>query len=88
MGQGLKVRTTRSRRQSFRGARWLRSPQFRPDHRRPDRWDTWWLLPPRLVREYLAILGFTDAVVTWHRQIFRQRTMWLYTVVARKPRLS
>jgi hypothetical protein len=68
-----------------RWGRWLRAPRFRPDHRRPANWDTWWLLPPRLVREYLAILGFTDATVTWHRQLFRARPMWLYTVVARRP---
>jgi hypothetical protein len=38
--------------------RFLNSPRFVPDHRRPEDWGTWWLLPPRLVREYLAILGF------------------------------
>jgi len=62
----------------------LRSPRFQPDHRRPQDWGTWWSLPPRLVQEYLAILGFTDATISWHRQLFLGRKRWLYTVVARK----
>jgi hypothetical protein len=62
----------------------LRSPRFQPDHRRPQNWGTWWSLPPRLVREYLAILGFTDATISWHSQLFLGRRRWLYTIVARK----
>ncbi|MEO8602130.1 MAG: hypothetical protein ABI629_06105 [bacterium] len=55
-------------------------------HRRPRRWDTWWLRPPHLVREYLAVLGFTDASVTWPQQLFRSNEKrWFYSVVARRP---
>lgn len=62
----------------------LRTPSFRPYHRRPQQWGTWWLLPPRLVQEYLAILGFERSVVTWHHQMFGQSRRLLYTVIARR----
>ncbi|HTR87349.1 MAG TPA: hypothetical protein VMI56_22895 [Reyranella sp.] len=62
----------------------LRSPRFQPNHRAPQHWGTWWLLPPRLVREQLAILGFPRATIAWHRQLFLGRPRWLYTVVARR----
>jgi SAM-dependent methyltransferase len=64
--------------------RFLKSPSFQGNHQRPENWGTWWLLPSRLVREYLAILGFTHATISWHRQLFLGQPRWLYTVVARK----
>jgi hypothetical protein len=63
---------------------WLKRPSFEPRHDQPACWDTWWLLPPRLVREYLAILGFPRATTNWHRQLYRGKPQWLYTVVARR----
>jgi SAM-dependent methyltransferase len=62
--------------------RFLKRPVFVPVHQRPQHWDVWWLLPPRLVVEYLAILGLKHATITWHRQLFRNQSRWLYTVVA------
>ena len=46
--------------------------------------DTWWMISPESIREFLAILGFHDARVTRHRQRFAQldRNMDFYTVVA------
>lgn len=64
--------------------RFLRNPSFMPNHRHSDRFYTWWGLPPRLVQEYLAILGFNNAKVFWHRQLFMGKKRWLYTVVARR----
>ncbi len=62
----------------------MRAPRFQPESAKPSLHDTWWNLPPRLVREYLAVLGFPKAVTTWHRQKFIQGDKWLYTVVARR----
>ena len=62
----------------------LRAPRFLPDHGRLANADTWWALPPRLVREWLAILGFPNATVTWSRQSYRGRGKWLYTIAARR----
>lgn len=64
----------------------LRAPRFLPDHSRTGNSDTWWSLPPRLIREYLAILGFQDSTVTWHRQTYRNRKRLLYTIAARRTR--
>lgn len=62
----------------------LIAPRFVPRPDRPSTWDTWWRLPPRLVARYLAILGFPNSTVTWHRQRFLAGHIWLYTVVARR----
>ena len=62
----------------------LKSPRFHPSHHRPFQSDTWWALPPRLVQEYLAILGFVNSTVRWHRQSFLGKPRLLYTVVARR----
>jgi hypothetical protein len=62
----------------------LKRPDFVPRHRRPKKWDVWWRLPPKLIVEYLAILGFKNATISWHRQLYRDQSRWLYTVVARK----
>lgn len=64
--------------------RFLRNPAFQPNHKRPDKFDTWWSLPPLLVQEYLAILGFERSKVHWHRQLFLGGKRWLYTIVARR----
>lgn len=64
--------------------RFLKRPAYIPSHHRPHDWDTWWLLPPRLVAAHLAVLGFPRATTTWHRQLFRGKRRWLYTVVARR----
>jgi SAM-dependent methyltransferase len=64
--------------------RFLRNPWFLPNHTHPDKFDTWWSLPPRLVQEYLAILGFKYSKINWHRQLFLGKKQWLYTIVARR----
>jgi hypothetical protein len=62
----------------------LKRPLYIPSRRRPQDWDSWWVLPPRLVAEHLAVLGFPQATTKWHRQLFRGKHRWLYTVVARR----
>jgi hypothetical protein len=64
--------------------RFSRNPRFMPSDKRPDKFYTWWSLPPRLVQEYLSILGFKDSKISWHRQLFLGRKQWLYTIVARR----
>ena len=64
--------------------RLLRNPWFLPRHGRSEKFDTWWGLPPRLIQEYLSILGFKYSKVFWHRQLFLGKKRWLYTVVARR----
>jgi hypothetical protein len=59
-----------------------REPCFVPASRNLDNTDTWWNLPPRLVCEFLAVLGFERSVVTWHRQLYFGRKYLLYTVIS------
>jgi SAM-dependent methyltransferase len=63
----------------------LKSPRFMPNHLTPDDfYETWQRLPPRLVKEYLAILGFEKSVITWSSQLFLGRRWPIYTIIARR----
>jgi hypothetical protein len=68
--------------------RFRRNPAFIPRPQRPDDPYTWWSLPPRFVMDCLAVLGFSTATVSWHRQLFHGRKKWMYTVVAHRGALS
>jgi SAM-dependent methyltransferase len=45
-------------------------------------WDTWWLLSPDLVVQFLGLLGFEHVKVTTHAQLCMDRPTQLFTVVA------
>jgi len=62
-------------------ARFLKHPVFIPDPERNTPWDTWWILPPRLIQKYMRILGFPRTTLTWHRQLYLGRPRTVYTVV-------
>jgi hypothetical protein len=62
----------------------LKTASFVPHFRRVNDWYTWWRLPPRLICDFLKILGFEQTTVTWHRQRFRNETRTLYTVIGRR----
>ena len=63
-----------------------RAMRFKPRWARPGPWETWWDLPPKLVREWLGVLGFERASVTAHAQLFAGRPMPMYTVVAERTK--
>lgn len=63
-----------------------RTMQFKPRFSRNRPWETWWNLPPKLVVEFLGVLGFEDATVTYHSQRLKGRRMPLYTVVAKRTK--
>lgn len=46
--------------------------------------DAWWLLSPRVVAEFLRILGFPHTRITYHRQTFGGRNLKLFTVVGQR----
>lgn len=62
-------------------SRFLKHPVFIPDPVRKEPWDAWWNLPPRLIEKYMAILGFPNTTVTWHKQLYQGKPRTLYTVV-------
>jgi hypothetical protein len=58
-------------------------------------WDTWWEFSPELFVQFAAVLGFTDAKVTFHRQqarsdpeVERTAPSDVFTVVAFRPGAS
>ena len=57
---------------------------FRPNARRADPPVTWWRLTPDVVRRMIAVLGFEDSVVSFHRQCYGGRRYRFFTVVGRR----
>jgi hypothetical protein len=67
------------------GSLFRRTPRFMPRGLRSNGInDGWYRLPPLLVREYLAILGFRNQTVTWGHYPYRDRSVPIYTIVARR----
>ncbi len=48
------------------------------------RFDAWWAIAPTTMQELLAILGFGESAVTYHRQSLLGEKRLCYTVVARR----
>lgn len=67
------------------GSHLLKRPRFMPKADRPE-WvsDGWFRLPPLLVIEYLKILGFTNASLSWGKYRYRDRKVPIYTIIARR----
>lgn len=65
---------------------WLGSPKmtFLPRGASGQPEDAWWSLSPRLVREFLAVLGFGDSRIHYHTQRFQGSRRLMYTVVGRR----
>jgi SAM-dependent methyltransferase len=63
-----------------------RSMRFKPRFRKGRPWETWWELPPKLIVEFLGVLGFEASTVTYHHQLLKGRKMPMFTVVAHRTR--
>jgi SAM-dependent methyltransferase len=61
-----------------------RAMLFRPDAATCQPEATWWRLNPHLIKRMVAVLGFEDARVTYHRQVYEKKKTPLFTVVARR----
>jgi SAM-dependent methyltransferase len=46
--------------------------------------DGWYRLPPLLVQEYLAILGFRNSTVQWKKFMYGDRKRYIYTIIAHR----
>ena len=66
----------------------LRRPAMRfiPDFERNHPTDTWWRLDPEVVVHFLGILGFEKTKVSYHSQLFRGRSLPLFTVVGQRTK--
>ncbi|MGD1941235.1 MAG: class I SAM-dependent methyltransferase [Leptolyngbyaceae cyanobacterium] len=58
--------------------------RFLPNAQKLGPTESWWSLSPKLVSEFLQILGFANTRIFIHRQKFRGREIRLYTVVGQK----
>ena len=63
------------------GSRLMR---FLPNAEKQSPFETWWQLTPRVVAEFLQILGFVHTEISFHRQIHRNNRSWMFTVVGRR----
>jgi SAM-dependent methyltransferase len=64
-------------------SRFRKNPRFMPRSTEPDGInDGWFRLPPRLVQEYLGILGFRNCSLTWNSFHYGERTRPIYTLIA------
>ena len=48
-------------------------------------WDTWWDLSSSLLTQFLAVLGFLDATISFHEQEHLHEMVPLFTIVASRP---
>lgn len=62
------------------------SMYFNPRFQKIQPRETWWNLPPALIKSFVGVLGFEEATVTYHHQKYRGRPQRLYTVVGRRTR--
>lgn len=62
--------------------------QLRPRRGAEEQVDTWWTFTPQFFVSALALLGFTQAQVSYHRLSYpaEQRELPMFTVVAERPR--
>lgn len=66
-------------------SKFRKSPRFMPTSLEPDGInDGWFRLPPLLVKEYLAILGFKNSTLTWNDFKYGHRVRPIYTIIARR----
>lgn len=66
-------------------SRFKKNPRFMPRSTDPKGIsDGWFRLPPLLVQEYLAILGFRQCSLTWNKFQYGDKSRWIYTIIARR----
>jgi len=61
-----------------------RHMHFIPDARTLSPYDTWWRISPRLLGEFLRVLGFEQLEINYHEQTFQGNTVKLYTMVGHR----
>jgi len=60
--------------------------RFLPNARKLKTIETWWILSPKLVSEFLQILGFVHTEISFHRQRYQNKEVRLYTVVGQRKK--
>ena len=57
---------------------------FVPRYRTLQNWDTWWYLPPPVVKNYLGVLGFHKTSVRYFFNRYHGRRRLAYVLVGRR----
>lgn len=60
---------------------WMR---FQPNFRTGRPFETWWLLPPQTITEFIGVLGFDTVGTHYHSQKHRDGYVPLYTLVGKR----
>ena len=47
-------------------------------------WGTWWDFTPSFFERALRLLGFPEVTVTYHKQLYQQIPLPMFTVVGRR----
>ena len=58
--------------------------RFLPNAKERTPFETWWVFSPKLVSEFLHILGFVRTEISFHQQKHRGREVSLFTIVAHR----
>ncbi|MCX6556611.1 MAG: methyltransferase domain-containing protein [Candidatus Aminicenantes bacterium] len=66
----------------------VRLIRFLPNAKKLSPLDSWWTLTPRLVSEFLQILGFAHTTISFHRQLHENKEILLFTVVGQRKKAS
>ena len=62
----------------------IKMMRFIPNASKSKPFETWWEISPKLVCEFLKILGFKHIEVSYHYQLYLNKKKKLYTIVADK----
>jgi hypothetical protein len=60
--------------------------QFLPDYRTRQPKETWWLLSPEIIVEFIGVLGFERTDISYHQQLYKGQPVDLFTVVGHRAR--
>ena len=58
--------------------------RFLPKYNKVKQFDTWWELSPKIITDFLKILGFQNIKITYHYQKYNGKKIKLYTVVGKR----
>lgn len=62
------------------------SAAFFPDFKRRTPMDSWWFMPPKVMKRLIGVLGFEHTETTYHFQKHRGRRLAHYTLIGRRTR--
>tara|TARA_B100000959_G_C14851345_1_gene570243 strand:+ start:111 stop:887 length:777 start_codon:yes stop_codon:yes gene_type:complete len=62
----------------------MKMMRFIPNASKMEPFETWWEMSPKLISEFLKILGFNQIKTSYHYQTYLNKKVKLYTIVANR----